>query len=184
MPEILDIGRDDSVSEYLNNVKWVCICVLLLLVYWQGRLPTALSFAFVFALVSADDIFHLHETGGEWLVDLLGIESTLGLWGQDFGELLVWAGLGVVAVSAIALGYLAADPKGRRLGNVLLAFLGALVLCAVVVDMVHSAFSASYWPNLIFEVLEDGGEMVVGSTLLARCLALLQPLGRAATLPR
>lgn len=173
VPQQLDVNQDRSFAELLNWGKWLGISALLLAVWARSRMPAALGFAVAFALVAADDILSLHESQGAVLVWHLGLESAAGLDAQDLGELLVWAALGAVAVGSVLLGFLASDAAGRRVGRTLLAFLGTLVLFAVGFDMLHALFDAVRGANFLLGVVEDGGEMIVGSLCLAFCATLL-----------
>ena len=176
IPLRLDIGHDLSLSELLNWGKWLGISLVLFILWAQSRMPTALGFALAFAIVAADDILSLHERGGAALVLWLGLESILGLRAQDVGEVLIWASLAAVIVLAVLISLRVADPSGWRVGQRLLAFLGALVMFGVVVDMVHALLVDNAYANLLLGLVEDGGEMITGSLCLAYCLAQVTSL--------
>lgn len=179
-PRLFDISFDQSVSEYLNQAKWVSIVILLLVFWARTRMATALGFAVVFAVVAADDILFLHETVGALLVERFGLGAIAGLRAHDTGELIVWSCLGIVVVAAFALGFRAADAAGRRVGRTLLAFLGALIFCGIGLDMLQIFFWDVGGVKQVLGLLEDGGEMVIGSVCVAYCLALVARTGAVA----
>ena len=178
VPQWLDITEEGSVSEYLNWGKWLAISLLLLVLWAHNRMSTALGFAVAFAVIAADDILMMHEKQGSTLIGYLGLEDRLGLRAQDMGELLVYALLGIIVVGAVLLGLLAANADGRRVGRALLAFLGLLVFFAVGLDMLHALLANVRGLNFLLGLMEDGGEMIVGSLCLAFCAALLAPMQR------
>ena len=171
-PRILDIGFDYSLSEYLNQAKWVSIGILLLILWMRSGMATALSFAIVFATVAADDIFRLHETVGALLVESLGLGAIAGLRAHDSGELLVWSFFGIIVVVAIALGFRRADAAGQRVGWTMILFLGVLIVFAVGFDMLQIVFWEVGGVKQVLGLVEDGGEMIVGSICVAYCAAL------------
>lgn len=179
LPQLLDITQEGSVSEFLNWGKWLVISLLLLVLWTRTKMSTALGFAVAFAVIAADDILMLHEGKGSALVSQLGLEDRLGLRAQDMGELLVYALLGTIVAGAILLGLLAADAGGRRVGRVLLAFLASLVFFAVGFDMLHALLANVRGLNFLLGMIEDGGEMIVGSLCLAFCAGLLALAPRA-----
>lgn len=171
-PRILDIGFDYSLSEYLNQAKWVSIGILLLLLWMRSGMAMALSFAIVFAIVAADDIFLLHETIGALLVERLGLGPIAGLRAQDSGELLVWSFFGIIVVLAITVGFRRSDAAGQRVGRTMILFLGMLIVFAVGFDMLQIVFWDVDGVKQVLGLIEDGGEMIVGSVCVAYCAAI------------
>jgi hypothetical protein len=183
--QVPDLGRrwrissDRSYLEILGYVKLAIAAAALATIrpwrYWPGY-PTLVPLI-LFMLV--DDAFRIHERLGRRLAAALDLERFAGLRGQDYGELIVWAGFGLLLAPAAIVGFVRSHPLDR--GNVLM-LLGSFVLLAffgVVVDMVHvtvtdnlrasdSLRSAS---DTLLAALEDGGEQIA-LTLLC-LLALL-----------
>jgi hypothetical protein len=170
IPRWLDIGTDWSVSEFLNNGKWLAITLLLLLLWYRTRMTTAAGYSVVFAVILVNEVLHLHGKGGTAIAAWLSIGGLAGFRGQDLGELIFWAGLGVAIIFAVGLSHWAAGMDGRRIGRVLLLFVGALVTFAVGIDMLHSSLSWRFRAKPIVGLIEDGGEMITGSLCLAWCL--------------
>lgn len=169
----LDMGSDRSLAENFNKAKWLAIVALLAATWVRVRIPTALGFAITFAAVAADDLLKLHELQGAAIVEALGITGSGGLQAQDLGELLIWAALGVPVVLALVIGFLASGREGRRIGVRLLGFFAALVVLAIGLDMLHARMDQASSLAFFTGLVEDGGEMLVGSFCVAYCVRLL-----------
>src|SRR5690606_35055428 len=89
------------------------------------------------------------------------------LRGQDFGELAVAAGVGVLAVAPVVACWRSSSPVLRRFSRRLLLGLIGLAVAGVGMDLVHQSVVEHEWLSLGAVVLEDGGEMVVMSLILA-----------------
>jgi hypothetical protein len=106
------------------------------------------------------------ERLGFLLAEDLGLRAHFGLRGQDVGELLASAGVGLLFLPSLALAYWRA---GRAVRRTLLDFallLAVLVFFAVGVDMLHSIVGPRGFWYQSFGVLEDGGELVTLSLLV------------------
>jgi hypothetical protein len=179
-PQAWDISLDFSASEIFNYSKWVFICVALAIAYARTRTPLFLSFSFVFALVLFDDMFQLHERGGDLIVQLLDYQPAFGLRAQDFGELSVWTLLGTVSLSVLIIGYFKSPVQARPFGSFFLLTLCGLVFTAIVIDMLGIIWDELASKNIIAEfiaggltILEDGGEMIIGSLGCGGAMATL-----------
>jgi len=87
-------------------------------------------------------------------------------WGTMLGEVAFWLLEGAILAPLVAFGWHSADAERRDAVLPMALLLGGLVLCAVVLDFLHGLHPG----GLIgagLGVLEDGGEMVFASALLA-----------------
>lgn len=167
------ITKDFGFGEVFMYIKEFWIMGLLLSLWWVRRFSMYLAWAAVYLYLLADDSLQIHEGLGGWLVATFNIQSAYGLRGQDFGELLVTAGFGMILFCLLAVGFWFADRTARRETFVLLVLTGGIGFFGVVVDMLHSA-APSGWVYWIFGLAEDGGEMVLMSLVLAFVFMLVQ----------
>lgn len=156
-----DIAQDGSYAEMFGYVKLAITICLLLSIWRRWKRPIYLALILIFAFVLLDDALRVHERLGRGIADALALQPFAGLRARDFGEMLVWTIVGVPLL-AVALAAFVRSPQSDRANGVLLmgAF-GLLVLFAIVADMAHEVVRDSFQgANLLFKVIEDGGEQV------------------------
>lgn len=167
-----DITYDRSYLEIFGYLKTSAIVGLLLgTPGGPGRLVYR-ALAIVYVAVLLDDALMVHEALGQRLVDALTLRPFAGLRPVDYGELLVWAGAGMLLLMLAAIGLVKASGRDRANGLLILGALAALMVFAVGIDMVHVVFEHAFrGANLLFTVLEEGGQQI---TLSLSCgLAIL-----------
>ncbi len=175
-----NLDTDFSASEIFNYSKWLFICSALLIVFLRTRINLFLGFAIVFAMVLADDMGQIHERGGAYLIEAIGLQPAFGLRAQDFGEVLVWAMLGSVACLVLLVTVLRSPAHARPFASFFVVILGGLVVTAMGIDIINAHEALASKDPLIdalqggVEVLEDGGEMIVGSIGCGGALAALR----------
>lgn len=157
----LDVDR--GYAEFFQYLKLLWACLLLACVGLRSRRWQYLAWVALFGYLLADDSLSLHENLGVVLADRLALTDAIGLRAIDFGELLVSAAAGVVLAVSLGLAYARGGDEFRRSSRDLFALLLALVFFGVVVDMAHIAVDPAGWLDNALVILEDGGEMVVGS---------------------
>ncbi|QDG74938.1 hypothetical protein [Labrenzia sp. PHM005] len=167
-PDFFNIGRDWSAGEILNYIKWVLIIFTVMSIYLHRRVPVFLGLAIFFLIALFDDSLQLHERGATWLIENTPMYDLFGTDQGVAGELVIWTFLGILSVSCLAIGWIMSPPEEcRRIVPVMLLFFG-VVFCAVVLDVLHHKLPT---PRSLFAgllgILEDGGEMVMLTFLLA-----------------
>lgn len=133
-----DVDRDRSFMEIAGYVLLGTAAALLLRRGMQG-VPVYLGWSVALLVTMLDDALELHERGGEWLVDSVGLPDPPGLRTQDVGELLVWAGIGVLVLSLLLLTHRRSAEVGRQDSWRLAGLVVLLMSFAVGVDMLHVA---------------------------------------------
>lgn len=173
-----NVNNDRSVIEVLGYAQ-VAAAVTALLVLGlrrrRGRVYTAWGLALVVLLL--DDALRFHEHAGALLTRLLTLPEPVGLKEQHVGELLAWAGLGVVVLLGLAAAHRTASPQPRHDSRVLVGLVGLLMVFAVVVDAVHSAVKSLTESNLadvLIGWLEASGELMTMTALLAYAVHVLR----------
>lgn len=178
---MLSLEQDRSLSEWAQYAKFGAMALLLLAAAaWQRRWH-ALSWVPLMGFLLLDDAFSVHERYG-WLASVrLQLPTWLGLSGQDIGQLLVSGVSGLMLFLPIVLGWALGDAAFRRRSEGLAWRFGLLGFFGVIVDAAHNWTKP--WPGLDFAVgvLEDGGEMVAASLMLAWVLAMAAAARAVAT---
>lgn len=166
------INGERGYAEFFQYMKLVYLCVLILFYAWSQRSWQMAAWVPLFGYFLLDDALQLHERFGARFVRELGLESALGLRGQDFGELLVSLLAGGILVIPLILGYLRGRATVRWVYRAMALMVGIFLFFGIVVDMLHSAVLPMLpgfdWMTLI----EDGGEMVALSLVVAFALRL------------
>lgn len=171
-----DLGVDRAYSEMLMYLKFGWITVLCALLARRRRAPVFVAVALGSLVLLVEDALILHERIG-WILNDRVLQSLPGLAGRgilsvQIGELLWLGAIGVVILLVFVLSYRRADARDRRDAVSIALFFGVLAIFAVVVDTVHSLFALGSVGDIVFTVLEDGGEMLALTPAVALAFAL------------
>lgn len=158
------IELDRGYAEIFQYIKTYWIAILLCVLALRLRSILYFIWSGLFFYLLLDDYFQIHENVGLIISNKLAFTSWLNLRGQDFGELAVSAGIGLVFLIGIGTAYYFGDRVSRQISRYLIKMLCALAVCGIIVDMLHVAIGS---PSLdpLFALLEDGGELVVMSVI-------------------
>lgn len=179
VPPFLKITRDWALPELVGYLKWAVIIAALVKLSLRDHSSVPFRWALVFLMILFDDAMQIHETLGLFLWGIIPYPPSLAARGDDLSEILVFGGMGLVAVTLTATLFFRHGPLARALSLRLLLIVAGLVFFGVLLDFVHqlvTSFSKGtafqgYLPPL-FSLLEDGGEMVVASFATAYMLTL------------
>jgi hypothetical protein len=173
VPHQLKIQPVWGLPSLVIYAKWLLIAICLTQAWRANGEPVLLSLALIFAFLLLDDSLELHEQFGTLVKDGLGYAPALGLRADDFGELTIWAIWGSASLAVFALGYWRSSPAGRRIGQIFILGIAGLATFGIVVDMLN-VLAHDVGEGLLNQIvrylmtnLEDGGELVVASLLLA-----------------
>ncbi|MBL9048932.1 MAG: hypothetical protein JNK19_02340, partial [Tabrizicola sp.] len=164
--------------EDFNYLKWAVMVVALLWIGLRDRWLPAVLWAIVFAMILIDDSFQLHEGFGERISVELNLQSAFFLFGNDFGEILVFLAMGAIA---LILTVVLLFRSSRETGKISARYYGVLLglgFFGVGIDAIHQVIThileskgGGTLFSSVFALLEDGGEMLVASYALALTLA-------------
>jgi hypothetical protein len=160
------IELERGFGETYQYVKAYWAALLLLLLGLGHRSALYLAWSLVLAFLLVDDAFMVHETLGARLGPALVLPGTVPLQGHHAAEALVLAAVALLAVALVGLASLRADPGARRVSRRLLGRMAVLAGFGVGVDLVHAMIPHGAW-HAVAGIVEDGGEMVVLSAIVA-----------------
>lgn len=172
IPLLLNIAFDNSLGEIVGYAKWTAIIVILWLVSRRDGSPALLACAALFAMMLADDSLQIHERLGQVAANAERISATSWATGQTLGEIAVWIALALLLLPVILFGF---AKSTRAQWRPALRFLGLVALFAVfggLVDALHQPVSNLPFGPQLADLVEDGGEMVVASMIVAHAVAL------------
>jgi hypothetical protein len=172
IPGLLRLSSSGSLASIWLYLKWLVIVVLLVRVTVARPNGATAAVAAVFALLFFDDALELHEQWGDILAERFDLVGFAGAQADDVGELIVIAVLGTVCVALLLAAYLAASVGMRRWLAGLALLIVALGFFGVALDLLHALLEgadggAVSLLETAMGVAEDGGELVVGSFILA-----------------
>jgi hypothetical protein len=165
LPERLySLTLDRGHSEFFQYTKELWIAVLLLIAAIQHRKGLYAIFSLLFLYFLIDDSFEFHENFGELLSDLLHFQPAFGLRPVDIGELAVSTSFGLLFLLLIAASFYLSDRVTRRISLYLLGLILLLVFFGVFLDMFEIMIKDNA-ASRVLRIIEEGGEMVVMSTI-------------------
>jgi len=169
---LFSLSAERSYSEVFQYMKEYWITGLLLLLAVRRQETVFVVWAALFGYLLVDDSRGLHERLGQALAGDDPLARVLGVRAQDIGELLVSGAAAAVFFAAIALAHRRASAGGRAESWCLVRLCIALAAFGIGVDIVHELLPPGGSYSLI-AILEDGGEMVVMTFILAFAFAVV-----------
>ena len=174
------LEADNGVPEAFQYVKqfWVALCMALM--FRRTRAVVYVGWAIVFAFLLLDDAFQIHERFGKWLSQEYSLPVAFGLRPDDIGELLFAAAIGVVTMLLIGVGFWWGDVDARLVSRDMALLVILLAGLGVGMDLLHviAYFKAPLLAQFLL-IVEDGGEMLVVSAMVAYMVNVLNHRGRA-----
>jgi hypothetical protein len=166
----IGLSQDGSISEVANYGLAFTASVLLFLASVENRSRMLLFLSVLMAYAWVDDASSYHERFGLFLAEEYNVPAFLGLRQQDTGEVIAW--LLAASVLGLLLVFSLYRPRPGDLGALALvsAGFGLLILCGIVVDLIHIIVPPHL--DLVFSIIEDGGEMVAMAYIAGVALGL------------
>lgn len=170
--ELLWITEDQSYAEVFQYIKELWLVIILSFGYWQCQKILFLAWALLFCYLLLDDSLSIHEIAGSKISDIFQFPDIFQLRAVDLGEILFSVTVGTFFLIFISWAYYRSDSIARKKGKILTFFLLALAVSGILFDTIHVMVYDDRYLNLIFAVLEDGGEQIIMSCTLAFVYAL------------
>lgn len=160
---------DGSHLEVWGHIQLFAASAILTVLAFSYRSLLLGFWGAILLVIMGDDLIQVHEQVGHIFVRELGLEGAFGLRPQDFGELLVWAILGVVALLVLMLGYAKATFWERKQFWLFIGIMALLAIFAVGLDMLHIILDGRLSTAALHAVTlaETAGEIVPMSLFLA-----------------
>ncbi|GAA5189105.1 hypothetical protein [Ferrimonas gelatinilytica] len=176
---LFSIQKDGGYAEIYQYLKELWIILLLAILWLRVRQPVFIGWLLLWLYLLLDDSLQLHEQAGEWLAQPVTWEKWAGIGADAWGEFLYLSVVGAALVALLYWTHKRSASGSQRQVLPLWGLLVLLVFCGGIGDMLHSAFyDVPIW-QVLFVLLEDGGEMVVVSLMVVALLALhLKPAGQ------
>jgi hypothetical protein len=163
IPDILALGKELSLPEIWDYLKWVSVVLLLASAALRGGPRWTIPMTPVFAIILADDSLAIHEHLGPALAPILP-DAIHGMAGS---EATAFALYGLAILGLVIAAWRMRRPTDTPGLGTLLWLLALLGLFVVGVDVLHDTIPMGLVAYSLVVIVEDGGEMVVASLILA-----------------
>jgi hypothetical protein len=174
------LEADNGLPEAFQYVKqfWVALCMAAM--FRRARQVVYIGWMVVFTFLLLDDAFQIHEHIGQWLGAQYSLPVAFGLRPDDIGELLFASLIGGITTVLIGVGFWRGDADARIVSRDMVIMVIVLAGLGVGVDILHviTYFKAPLLAQFLL-ILEDGGEMLVVSCMVAYMVNVLNHRGRA-----
>lgn len=164
---LFDVERAGSLPAVLQWLQLLAAAALLIAAYRSARRRAYAASAAIVGLTALDDAGELHERGGLWVSDVLSLPALGDLAADDVGELVVGGALALVIAALFVWGWLRSTRSDRLLLLLVMAAVASLGLLAFVIDAIHASMQDETLRRVFLGTVEDGGELVVSTLLLA-----------------
>jgi hypothetical protein len=178
VPDLLKVTHDLTLPEDFNYLKWGTIALALFWMAYRDRWLTPFLWGIVFVMILLDDSIQIHEMLGHDISVAERLPSTSLLYADDLGELIVFGLMGLIALGIAVTSFSQKGATSRKMTIRYICIVCGLAFFAVGLDALHQmVVQATIGTALetilpqVMGLLEDGGEMVVGSLALAITLA-------------
>lgn len=164
--DAFNLYYDLTLAESFQYVKEYWIFILIIWMMFRHKNFFFAGWALMFVYLLFDDMLGFHEGLGTFILKALNIPPFEVLYGelryQDFGELAVSVGFGLIFLVLIALAYIKGGREVRHIFHYLIAFFLVIVFFGVFNDLVNRVFDEDT-NKIAYEItrlIEDGGEMI------------------------
>jgi hypothetical protein len=179
---LLDVRLDRGIPESFQYFKEGAIATMLVWVFFRTRRHIFLGWACLFLFLLLDDSLQYHERMGALLTGFPGVASlasSLDVRPDDIGEMLSLVPVLAALAIFMPIPYFRERPEGRRIVHIISILVVALVLMGGVMDLAdRAAFTRGSSYVSVLSLIEDGGEMIVMSSIFGYVSAVWRRLAR------
>lgn len=177
-PDMWRIDMDGSYGEAYQYLKYIWLLILLIGYARQTRTWPMLGWALLVVYFLIDDALLIHERVGFWYASQEWAFSLGPISAQTIGELSISGIVGLILLAPLVVGYVRGDLRTKWIFRVLVALFATLLIFAVIVDTLHSFFVSIKPLDRSLGFIEDLGEMVVLTVIVAFAFRLNVSGGR------
>jgi len=165
---MLNLTLDVSYAEWYQYIKFFFLTILVIKLAFKKEPLRYLIWAGIFAYLLLDDSLEIHgKVGGYIAINMIeGVTPPFGLRLEDIGSLAISALVGVLIIIALGIAYWKGSKRFRTITHDFILLMILMVFFGVFFDMVHVIVKGGKAVELIFGIIEDGGEMFTASLML------------------
>lgn len=167
------LTRDRGYAEVFQYIKEYWLIILFTFLALKQNFKTYLGWIFLSIYLLLDDALEIHENLGSVIAERLNYIYLFNLRPQDYGELTVFAIVGVGFFLWLSLSYRRANSSNRKIFKHLIYILLGLAVFAIALDTIHVFLDRYVFWNSTLAVVEDGGEHIMMSFLVCYVLSVV-----------
>lgn len=167
------LGAESGYGEAYQHLKQLWAVVLLTVLAVRHRSAVLWAWLVVTVYFLADDAGNVHESVGRWVIATYPFTPAFGDQRTQLVEVLWMAGVGLVLAAAVLVAHRRAASAVRRVSWRFAALYAGLVVVGIVLDGLHLAVDDIPVLDVVLTVLEDGGELVLVSGIVAYAFHLV-----------
>lgn len=164
--EMVRLDIEASYPEFYQYMKFVWILALLIYLVVMTRNKGYISWTLVFLYFLADDSLQIHERMGDLFLERIAFKPPFNISMEDVGELAAFAIFGLPLLALLVWSYYHGSGSFKKISKDLLLLVVVYAFIVVVFDFVHAALELSRSIDRVWALVEEGGEMVVVSTMV------------------
>lgn len=171
-PDLYDIETNDSYAEDFQNFKWIIMIMALVMISLFRKQWHYAAWILVFIFLFLEDVFRIHQALGTFFYSAFSMSS--GQRGGKIMELFSALFLGFIFLTPAFKAYQKGDAIFKKHSKAMFVLLLMFLFCAIVIDQAHRLSIIKYnWKyNVVFGILEDGGELITESLLAGYLLSI------------
>jgi hypothetical protein len=170
----LSLEHDRGYAEWFQYFKFFALVSLMVAIAYEQRLWQFIPWAMVFAYFLVDDCWQIRERVGDRLATEWALAPQWGLRPLDQGDMLVTIAVASLFLPLMVWAYWTGHSRYRTVFRQLVALVMGLAFFGLFVDMVHVAVDLGSKIRFGLGVVEELGEMVMTSLLVAYVFAVRQ----------
>jgi hypothetical protein len=163
----LSLEQDLGFSEIYQYVKEFWIAILFVMIAFKRREIAFNAWALVFFYFLLDDALQIHEYLNDHIAEWLNLPSVFGLRPKDLAEILFAAVTGFILLVILLVFYRFGSEFFRKVSQNLFILISFLIFFGLVMDMLHNMIKLGYRFTQLLGTIEDGGELIVMSFIVA-----------------
>ena len=166
------LTRDRGYAEVFQYIKEYWLIILFIFLAIKQNLKIYSGWVFLAIYLLLDDALEIHENLGLVIAERLNYIYLFNLRPEDYGELTVFAIVGVGFFLWLSLSYRWANSRERKIFKDLIGILFGLAVFAVAIDTIHVFLDRYVFWKSTLAVVEDGGEHIMISILVCYVISL------------
>ncbi len=163
---ILLLDTPYGLPELFQFLKYMFILTLIATYILKNKWKSYVALFILFLTFFMDDLFQLHNLVASYIATVFQLKESWGLKGQDLGYIIYILCLGVIVLSISWFGFFKTSNKTRNGYKTIMLLVFLFLFFGIIMDGVNHFMTYTYGPQILFTVIEEGGEMIALSLLV------------------
>ena len=168
---------NNSYAELYQNIKWVAMILLSMLIAHSTDNKKYYSWTVIFLFLFLEDVFRVHQEVASFISAYFFSGMATRQW--KLLEILIASAIGLIVIAPLVWNYIKAETLFKQRSKIVIALLIMLVFFGIGMDQAHRLYFIwkSWKREFIVGIIEDGGEMITATYLLAyQAMLIISPI--------